>query len=40
MAKSSAEHPNQEIIDRKLGKIVSGQTVDDFNTRGRNLNFI
>lgn len=40
MAKTSTGRPNWEIIDRKLGKIASGQTVDDFNARGRNLNFI
>ena len=40
MAKTSTGLPNWEIIDRKLGKIASGQTMDDFNARGRNLNFI
>lgn len=40
MIKTSAEHSNWEIVERKLRKIVSGQTVDDFNDRGRNLNFI
>lgn len=40
MIKTSAERSNWEIVERKLRKIVSGQTVDDFNDRGRNLNFI
>ena len=40
MTKTSAERSNWEIIEGKLRKIVSGQTVDDFNNRGRNLSFI